>query len=214
MNCPLCKKPIAAEDINVQTDVAFCRSCQRPFALSEVAHGVAPPSLASVRPPPGAWYSDDGIEARVGATTRSWMALFLIPFMCVWTGFSLGGIYGSQIAKGKFDPGMSAFGIPFVLGSILFWSLAVMSVCGKSEIVVRGGVGEAFTGVGALGWRRRFDATAVRSVREDWSGFSTNRRPQREIVIEADRRIGMGAMLNAERRAYLIVVLREMLMSK
>ena len=97
----------------------------------------------------------------VGATTRSVSAFFLVPFMLVWSGFSLGGIYGTHIVKGKFDPMMSLFGIPFVLGSVLFWSLALMAIAGKVEVRIRGEEGTIFTGLGVLGWTRRFRVTEV-----------------------------------------------------
>ena len=50
----------------------------------------------------------------LGATTRSPIAFFLVPFMCVWSGGSLGGVYGSQVLNGEFDLGISLFGIPFI----------------------------------------------------------------------------------------------------
>ena len=65
------------------------------------------------------------------------MAFFLVPFMCVWSGGSLGGIYGSQFFQSKFDLSMSLFGIPFVLGTLLFGSFALMTVCGKVVVSIR-----------------------------------------------------------------------------
>ena len=70
--------------------------------------------------------------------------------MCVWSGFSLGGIYGSQIAAGEFNLGLSLFGIPFVLGTLFFGSLAVMTVRGKVVIAVDRNAGRIFTGVGRI----------------------------------------------------------------
>jgi len=43
----------------------------------------------------------------------------VIPHVVV-TSKSLGGIYGSQIMKGKFVLGQSLFGIPFLLGTLVF----------------------------------------------------------------------------------------------
>src|SRR5436309_979617 len=95
--CPSCGQPIAPADINVATDAAFCRACNTPWVFSELVNSVSL-TQATDKPPRGAWCRDDGQEMTLGATTRSWGAFFLVPFMCVWSGFSLGGIYGTQIA--------------------------------------------------------------------------------------------------------------------
>jgi hypothetical protein len=68
-------------------------------------------------PPNGAGFEQLADGFRIGATTRSWMALFMIPFTCVWSGMSLGGIYGKQVSSGRFDPGSSLFGVPFLIGN-------------------------------------------------------------------------------------------------
>ena len=40
---------------------------------------------------------------RLTLSTRSCIAFFLVPFTLFWAGGSLGGIYGTQIAKGEFN---------------------------------------------------------------------------------------------------------------
>ncbi|MBI2477147.1 MAG: hypothetical protein HYV60_00350, partial [Planctomycetia bacterium] len=107
--------------MNVATDVAVCPNCGEVFPLSSIVATQDVPTEFEINDPPaGAWFYDDFRGWRIGASTRSRAAFFLVPFMCVWSGFSLGGIYGTQIAKGEFNLGMSLFGIPFVLGTLLF----------------------------------------------------------------------------------------------
>jgi hypothetical protein len=115
--CPSCRLSIAVDDINVSTDLALCRACGRTFRFSEIADGgpASGPDLTS--PPAGAWYEPlpDGFCA--GAMTRSWKAIFFIPFTCVWSGFSMYGIYWKQIESGHFDLTSSLFGLPFLIGT-------------------------------------------------------------------------------------------------
>ena len=129
LNCPSCHAKIETDDINVSTDVALCRACGNTFRPSEMLGGGVASFLRSLVPlppgpmdlnssPSGAWYTPlaDGFAA--GATTRSWIALFIVPFTCVWSGGSMFGIYGTQLIKGHFSLGSSLFGIPFLIGSV------------------------------------------------------------------------------------------------
>ena len=107
------------------------------FRLSSLVQATASGPVDLNEPPPGAWYQEDFDGFVVGATTRHPIAFILVPFMCVWSGFSLGGIYGSQIAQGRFNLFESLFGIPFIIGTLIFGSMALMSVCGKVIVRVR-----------------------------------------------------------------------------
>jgi hypothetical protein len=109
--CPLCRSAIAADDINVATDIALCRRCGKTFSFSELVGGSPGAAVDLTTPPSGAWFEQLGDGFRVGATTRSWTALFVIPFTCVWSGFSLKSLYGKQFSSGHFDPTSSLFGV-------------------------------------------------------------------------------------------------------
>lgn len=211
--CPTCNNPVAAEDLNIGTDVAFCRGCNRAFAISDVVHGGAHRREAFDRaaPVPGTWLRDDGVETVIGASTRSPMAFVLVPFMAIWSGLSLGGIYGTQIASGKFSLTASLFGIPFLLGSVVLGSFALMFTCGRVEVRLRGGEGQVVTGVGPLARTRRFLVSEIAIVREDWAGYSTNRTPRKGVVLEGARRIMFGSMLSEARRYFVLQNLRSTL---
>ena len=102
---------------------------------------------------------------RLTLSTRSCIAIFLVPFTLVWAGGSLGGIYGTQIAKGEFNWMMSLFGLPFLVGSVALIGLTVMSVCGRTVVELAGGKFSIRTG--ALGVYRTRSAAwhDVRSCR-------------------------------------------------
>lgn len=135
--------------------------------------------------------------------------------MCVWSGFALGGIYGSQIVKGQFNLVMSLFGIPFVLGTLFLGSMAVMSVCGKVIVSVdRDGEGQVFTGVGMIGWTRRFHWASMTAVEE--APVDRNRFPFNgfSISIIGQSRLKFGTMLSEPVRFYLIQSLRYLLLQR
>ena len=212
--CPGCNQPIASDDINVAADVAFCRACNNAVALSGLVRASLPTDHDAVRanPPSGAWFRDDGVETTIGATTRSPTAFFIVPFMIIWSGFSLGGIYGSQIANGQFNVFMSLFGIPFLLGSILFWAIALMTICGRVEVRLRGEDGSIFTGIAGIGWNRKFNRSEFSRVREDLSGWqSSGHRSRHCIVLEGSRRLTFGSMLNEPRRYFVMRMVEEAL---
>lgn len=210
VECPKCRKPIDPAHLNAATDVAVCPGCGDAFVLSELVPGTAGPTVDLRSPPAGAWYRTmpDGWE--VGATTRSWAAAYLVPFMCVWSGGSLGGIYGSQIAKGQFDLTQSLFGIPFILGSILFWWLALMAIWGKVTVDSRRGEGRVFVGLARIGRSRRFDWNDVTVIRENATNYNYPGGNNQTIVLEGKQRISFGTGLNEARRFFVLQAIRQL----
>jgi hypothetical protein len=220
--CPSCRAEIATADINVSTDVALCRACGNTFRLSEIIGGagtilsslissIAPPSgpVDLNSPPSGAWYTPlaDGFTA--GATTRSWMALFIVPFTCIWAGGSMFGIYGTQILKGHFNLGNSVFGIPFLFGSIFLVSWCLMSVAGKVTVTRHSDQLCIFTGLGPIGWTRTCALSDFSSVREGFANFGGwNSRQGPAIRLEGKRVVAFGSMLSTNRRYFLVQVLQ------
>ena len=134
MNCPKCKRLIEKENVNIQTDIAQCVNCGNIFKVSETLSNTINDGFNIDSPPKGAWIKKEDNDLIIGATTRSPIAFFLVPFMLVWTGGALGGLYGSQFINGEFNLGASLFGIPFIIGAIIFCALTAMTVCGEVEI--------------------------------------------------------------------------------
>ena len=222
ITCPSCRAKIATDDINVSTDVALCRSCGNTFHISEILGGTStilgslvsslvepsgPVDLNS--PPAGAWYTPlaDGFTA--GASTRSWSALFLVPFTCVWAGGSMFGIYGTQIIKGHFNLPMSLFGLPFLIGSCFLVSFCLLMVAGSVTVTVHADRLAVFTGVGPFGVTRTGSLSEFKTVREDFGVGSMNtNRTSRVIRLEGSRSMAFGSMLSSERRHFLAGALK------
>ena len=215
--CPDCHNPLSPEDVNAATNVALCRSCGHAFRLDDLV-GSSPAVTAAetrddptVAPPRGCWYRDAADGWTAGATTRSPIAFFLIPFMVVWSGFSLGGIYGTQIISGKFNWASSLFGIPFFLGTLLFGSIALMAVFGKVEVRAQEDQCVVFTGMGSWGWRKRFKIGADSRVGLGFSayrnsGFGGAGYASINVTGPTDLQFGTG--LNYARKMFLVKVLR------
>lgn len=208
IQCPKCNSEVPSEQVNMATDLAFCPQCNEGFKISESIEDVV--DAAVLRDPPhGAWFQRNMDGVVIGASTRSPIAFFMVPFMLIWSGGSLGGIYGTQIVKGEFDLTSSLFGIPFLLGSILFWVVALMAVCGKLEITI-GRDSKVFLGIGPLGWTRRFDWSGVNAIREDFAMTGNNGKLQAGIVMEGRTRIKFGTGLNEKRRYFVLNALKHL----
>ena len=209
VTCPTCKQVIPPERINIAKDVAHCEPCNELFSLSAtIAGGGAVEGFDRHDPPRGAWCEETGFGWQIGSTTRSAAAFFLVPFMCVWSGFSLGGIYGMQIVNGEFNIWLSLFGIPFVIGTLALGSLAVMTVIGKVVVTVEGDSGTVFEGVGPIGWTRRFEWPSVTSIEEDYPMTRRSGQNNMAIALVGQSRLKFGSILSEPRRYTVLQCLR------
>ncbi|MCP4522340.1 MAG: hypothetical protein GY827_11725 [Cytophagales bacterium] len=204
MNCPNCNTEIDPQNINIQTDIAQCQSCHHIFKISENIETMNHDGFDMDDPPKGTWIKREMNKMVIGVSTRSPFAFFLIPFMVVWSSMSIGGIYGSQIMSGEFNPFMSLFGIPFLLGSIIFWSIALMTITGKVELTLDKQGGKIFTGVGVIGITKRFQWSEVSSIEEKVSNLRMRGRQNTSLVFEGKRRISFGYGLIREHRQYYL----------
>ena len=174
-HCPDCGLPIQAADLAPAQGVAVCRFCEKPFPLEACQSAVpfADRNIVPVMTPPKGVDLVETMDGfRLTLSTRSCIAVFLVPFTLVWAGGSLGGIYGTQIAKGEFNWMMSLFGLPFLVGSFFLIALTVMSVAGRKVVELAGGKFSIRTG--AMG--------VYRAQSAPWSDIRSCR------LIEATRR--------------------------
>ena len=183
---------------------------RQAYRLSDLVGGSVKPKVdPTISPPLGFWYRKTATGWEAGASTRSFMALFFIPFTVAWSGVSLGGIYGSQIVHHKFDLMASLFGLPFLVGTIALIGLILMSVAGS--VVLSSTDGDTLVvwlGVGSMGWRRRVKIAAGSRIGDGvWDstngggGFTC-------IAIEGLQSIRFGSKLRYARRVFLLQTLR------
>jgi hypothetical protein len=203
MNCPNCNSEIQDEFINIQSDIAQCTGCKLVFKISENISSEVDNNFDMKSPPEGTWISRDMDKLTIGATTRSPVAFFMVPFMLIWSGGSIGGIYGSQLISGEFDPFMSLFGIPFLIGSVIFWGLTLMAIWGKVELTLDKNGGKVFTGLGTIGVSKQFKWDEVSSITEKQSMYNYPGSYGESLILEGKRRISFGMGVKSSRRYYL-----------
>jgi hypothetical protein len=167
-HCPECGLPIEVADLAPAQGVAVCRFCEKSHPLA-ACQAAVPYEQRNIVPelavPKGVRIEETMDGFRLTISTRSCIAFFLVPFTLVWAGGSLGGIYGTQIAQGKFNWMMSLFGLPFLVGSVALIGLTIMAVAGRTVVELAGGKFSVRTG--ALGVYRTKSAAwhDVRSCR-------------------------------------------------
>ncbi|MFN8579004.1 MAG: hypothetical protein U0354_19420 [Candidatus Sericytochromatia bacterium] len=220
--CPNCNSNIFNQDINVSSDVAYCQECTNIFKLSTILNQNETTNINNTinlnknnsfvdlnKPPNGISIKKNNNSFELSCTTRSPIAFFLVPFMLVWSGGSLGGIYGTQIASGQFNLGTSLFGIPFIIGSVIFWSIAIMAMIGRISIKVEDNEGVIFTGVGSTGLQKFFKVDEISYIKEN-ENINRNTRVG-SIIFEGKKRIVFGSGLSEERRYYIIQALSSLM---
>lgn len=210
LRCPKCNEELGEADINVASNIAFCRRCGEAYRLSELVGGSVKPKVdPTISPPRGCWYRETAGGWEAGASTRSFMALFFVPFTIAWSGGSLGGIYGSQIVRHKFDLMLSLFGLPFLVGTIVLIGLILMSVAGS--VVLSSTDGETLVvwlGAGGIGWRRRVKIAAGSRIGQGAWGYRNWGGGFSCIAIEGLQSIRFGSNLRYARQVFLLQTLR------
>ena len=151
-HCPECGLPIETADLAPAQGLAVCRFCEKSHPLAACQEAI-PFERRNIIPeltlPKGVKVEETMDGFRLVLSMRSCVAFFLVPFTLFWAGGSLGGIYGTQIAKGEFNLWMSLFGLPFLAGSVFLVAITVMAVAGRT--VVELAAGKLSIRTGALG---------------------------------------------------------------
>ena len=235
--CSRCQRVLPPEDINVAKDVAYCRQCHHLTRLSSLVD----PEAGEVetdpnRPPHGAWCLSGPQELRLGATHRSLPAAAgAFAFGAFWNGivsiFVLVALQSTLLHMGwslpewfpapdiqgeRMGVGMTLFLwiflLPFIGVGLGMAVAFLMTLFGKTEIRMGARSVSIFSGVGLLGWHRRFlpqDVTSVRLVdntRRDHGGEGGNLVVV--ILTRSGRQYRFGSTLREDRLRFIAGVLR------
>lgn len=210
-HCPDCGLPIETADLAPSEGVAVCRFCEQPFPLA-ACQAAVPFEQRNIIPeqavPKGVRLEETMDGFRLTLSTRSCVAFFLVPFTLVWAGGSLGGIYGTQIARGEFHLLQSLFGLPFLAGSVFLIAFTVMTVAGRCVVELAGGKFSIRTG--ALGayrtqsapWDDVLSCRLTEVSRRGRNSYTTTY--QAEVTVEGGRTLKVGGT-GAERETVLWV---------
>ena len=214
IHCPLCFAEFPAADVNVAADVAYCKHCREASKVSELISEGNESSFDLSNVPSGVEFSETHAGWELASTTRNWAAWFIVPFTAAWSGFSLTGIYYSQIAEGRFDPGRSLFGLPFLIGTIFLIGMCLMMTFGQVRISANDGQGVIFWGLGRLGWRRKFDWSSVQQIEEGQQYLGHHGNNQWLIIINGAEVTRLGHLVTEARRRYILHALRGLLKAR
>jgi hypothetical protein len=236
--CSKCKTVIPSDDVNVANDLAFCRACDLSFKLSELTYGSELTADLDVHhPPQGAWYHSDGAGTVIGASHRSvGAALGTLAIALFWNGIvsvfvlivtaSTLRHFGMSLPEwfpapkmngGDMGVGMTIFMwiflTPFIAVGMALALAFLSALGGRTEVQINNAQSMVFVGIGALGYRRRFDASSVKDVRIDdkvWRDSDGDRQRKTNIVIETreGKLIKFGSMLREDRRKFMAGAVR------
>jgi len=214
--CPQCGNTIAANDVNVANDLAFCRACNLSSSLSDLTHGAAPDRDVDLSmPPPGAWYRDNGTEKVIGATGRSIpAALGLLAMAAFWNGVTslfvlvvlsstllhlgvrLPAYFPSPMTQAgqQMSVGMTIFMwlflTPFILIGLAMLAGVLSYLIGNVEVKLNDTRGAVYNGYGKVGFKKEFQIADVTAVRLDFQRHRSQRHGHdthsRRIVIELE----------------------------
>jgi len=209
LTCPNCRAEVPAKDVDARDDTVSCRTCGELFRPSEQVHGLKTGRIDLSKPPKGAWFIQDAHGFEAGASTRHFGAFVMVPFMLV---FSAAFVAVAALTHGD-NTAMLWVGrvaaIPFILVTLYGDVVALLMACGKVVVRVRDNEGTVFTGVGKLGWTRRFRWDQTRTIEERlelYDGEVTS-----DILIHVDRTLRVGLIgFNDERHFFLLAALRKM----
>jgi hypothetical protein len=209
--CPRCRAAVSAANVDVATDLGVCAACAKLFSIAAlVAHRGTLEEFDFTRHPAGAWFEETASGWRIGASARSAIAFFHVPFLVIWSGCSLGFLYGSQLIEGKFDWEFTLFGLPFLYGTVWLAADALMSLGGKIVVTVEHDKGSVFKGIGSVGRTRRFVWSEVSGVEVRDAGFINSARLH-AISLAGPSRVDFGSILTTARRQFLLDGLRQLL---
>jgi len=100
---------------------------------------------------------------------------------------------------------------PFITIGLVMIGALLITVMGRVEVRLRDEDGVVFLGCGPIGWRRRFNASDVRSISIGETTWRQNNQSKPVIVIDCGRKLRFGATLPEDRRAWMAAALRKLL---
>ena len=209
--CPNCGKELPLADINMAQDVGLCRACGYSGSLLGASSAPQMSDEEMARPPKRVSLRREfGDALTIECRAKKTSLWFMVPFTLFWSGISMGGIYGTQIAHGQIDWKLSLFGLPFLIGTIVLVTVILYVLFGKTTVTLAKGSVRVFTGLFGVGRTRELECGKGTIVTLEKSGYRVNDVSQPEIVLTSgERKLKFGAMVfSDDARQYVAAVLR------
>ncbi len=214
--CSHCGAVIPAEDVNVATDVALCRSCGQASRFSDLVKLEEEEQVNLDEIPKRVQVQKTMRGLEVSCKTRQAAVWFFIFFAVFWNGIV--GIFVTQVISGFFsadgpDWGLALFLIPFVLLGLGVIATVIYMLFGGMRLTLNPGKGELFYGVGEIGRRKSFVLSKKTRIEIRMSSINQNGRNLEEIAVEQPegKPLKFGAMLDDDNVLdYLVAMLKAM----
>ena len=209
--CPHCGVTVALDDVDVPRDTAHCRACGETSSLALLCDiaGLAavdltqPPRRVRVR-------TDPRGSARIECRRVLPAVRIVAPFTLLAGGGALWLIYDRSCAGGVFDIARFLLVIPFTIIAVVLLCITVYTLFGRWVITLAPGRGTVFTGVGPLGWRRRFEYDRHSHVSVQPTDDKVNDEPLTGVVVHAGtKRLAFGTLLSDEAKRFVAAVVRD-----
>lgn len=159
LKCPMCGALLAMEDVNMATDMALCRACNKISRFSELVQEERDEEiLDSIPRRMSVTKTARGLEVTYRKPKGA--GFFLLLFALIWNAITYTAIFvmmGKMAHESLFG---QLFLIPFVLVGFGTFLGAVYVLFGRMTLTLSPGTGELFRGLGAWAaassffWRR------------------------------------------------------------
>lgn len=211
LKCPQCGAFLPMEDVNVATDVIFCRSCNHVGKFSEMVQEDEDGSVLDQVPSRMKVVK----TARGLEVTYRWSKtseLFIVLFSLFWNGIAYGLLF-SMLGSNDDGPGeyLTVLGLIVVGMGLLLW--AVYALFGRMRLTLKPGRGELFRGVGEFGQRLSF--LLEKGARISIEASNTKEYGKRLNMITVEQPSGkpfeFGTGIRGDdAQRYVVVLLRQM----
>jgi len=203
LQCIRCGEDLDAENVDLQSQIAKCAGCGAVFRIGESVENTPDDGFSPHDCPSGVTFNTTPNGFVLTASTRSWAALFLVPFTCVWSGGSLGSLYVMPLmAGGELSLLMGVFGLPFLAGSVVLVWMCGMMLFGQVRVTASGFDGSIFTGFGPVGRTKRFSWLDMHWISEESRRQHSNSSKQ-VLCLGGRSRVTFGSMLDDARRYHV-----------
>lgn len=236
--CPRCGGAIPANDIHVGKDIAFCRPCNAVHSLSSLARdAVLDEGVDLQQPPAGCWRRSEVSGEVIGGSHRSLgTAVVMCGVMLFWNGivsvFVTLAVAATVRLLGVDLPGWAPvpkmngeimgvgmtvflwlFLTPFIIIGLGLLYAFLDALAGRTEVRIGQGQASVTTGIGPVGWTKRFATSAVKGVRLDdqtWRDSDGDSQRKTKIVVELPDggKVSFGSSLPEQRRRFVAAAVK------
>ena len=216
LTCTSCGQEIPSEDINVSTDLAYCRVCDREYSVasSRMLSEVNPKELEKFVLKHLSRDNQNQLEFR----GTGWGLIVLALFSTIWTGGWIAIFHYLAVREGKLKFGLALFGAIFLLGTIILVGYNFFWWFQKTRILIEHGRFVYAITMGPFVLRRKEIPVTSRSlatltVSDHYSDYENNEK-KRQLHIKTDgETLECGAETLAEKEMELVLTWVQMKMA-